>query len=295
MSGAAAIHTVGTVRAAWACARALGVARLDTQLLLADLLGHSRAWLLAHDDAPLDELQQAQLLDGLARRAAGEPLAYVLGRWTFAGLELQVDACVLVPRPETEGLVDWGVEVIASRADESHQTQAADLGTGSGAIALALKARCPEARVVATDCSDKALRVAKSNATRLGLSVEFGLGSWYDGLRALSSDNTDAGRFDVIVSNPPYIAAGDAHLAALRHEPRLALTPGGDGLSDLQHLVRHAPSHLLPGGWLLLEHGHDQADAVASMLAAAGFVERSMRLDLAGLPRHSGGRWLPRT
>jgi release factor glutamine methyltransferase len=190
--------------------------------------------------------------------------------------------------------VDWGVEAIVSRADGHHPPRAADLGTGSGAIALALKARCPEARVVATDCSDEALRVAKSNATRLGLGVEFGLGSWYDGLRALASDKTDAGRFDVIVSNPPYIAAGDAHLAALRHEPRLALTPGGDGLSDLQHLVRHAPSHLLPGGWLLLEHGHDQADAVASMLAAAGFVERSMRRDLAGLPRHSGGRWLPR-
>lgn len=267
-------------------ARQHGVARLDAQLLLTCKLNVQRAWLLAHDDAELTATDQTFFLDGLRRRAAGEPLAYITGSCSFAGLQLTVNPHVLVPRPETEGLVDWAIELLQAMQAELHAQSApnvADLGTGSGAVALAIRARCLNAQVLATDISVDALVVARSNAERLGLPITTAQGAWFE---ALGSQ-----RFHLIVSNPPYIAAGDVHLQALQHEPQLALTPGGEGTADLLSLARGASPHLWPGGWLLMEHGHDQHTSVQCALAAAGFVDISTRTDLAGLPRLSGGRW----
>ncbi len=260
-------------------ARAQGVARLDAQLLLAHLLQRDRSWLLAHDDAVLAEDQANAWQTLLARRAAGEPLAYLVGQREFRGLMLQVSAAVLVPRPETELLVDWALELLP----QAPLPQAIDLGTGSGAVALALKAAAPQLAVTATDLSAAALAVARANAARHGLDITWLEGDWW--AAAIGR------RFGLALSNPPYIAAGDPHLAALRHEPQAALTPGGDGLDALRALVEGAPGHLLPGAWLLLEHGHDQQAAVQALLRAAGFGPPETRTDLAGLPRCTGAPW----
>ncbi len=257
-------------------ARGLGVDRLDTLMLLADTLACSRTWLLAHDDAALSAEQSARLRARLARRAAGEPLAYLLGEKEFHGLVLQVDANVLVPRPDTEVLVDWALELLAGAPDRS----VVDLGTGSGAIALAVKQAQPTATVLATDLSAAALGVARANANRLALDVEFIEGSWWQAVPRR--------RFHLVLSNPPYIAGGDEHLAALSHEPTLALTPGGDGLDALSCIVAGAAAHLEPGGWLLLEHGFDQGDAVQALLHEHGFGAIQTRRDLAGRPRCTG-------
>jgi release factor glutamine methyltransferase len=256
-------------------ARALGVARLDAQLLAAHTLQRPRAWLLAHDDAELPTTCAALLRAQLAQRAAGVPLAYLVGEREFHGLRLAVTPDVLVPRPETELLVDWA---LALQADS-----VVDLGTGSGAVALAIQHRQPAARVCATDASAKALAVARANAHRLQLNVEFVHGDWWAPLAGR--------RFALAASNPPYVAGDDAHLAALVHEPRFALTPEGDGLAALRRIVEGAPDHLLPGAWLLLEHGHDQAAAVQRLLAACGFGPATTRHDLAGLPRCTGAAW----
>ena len=258
-------------------ARALGVDRLDTLMLLADILAHSRTWLLAHDDAELSTEQASHLRARLARRVSGEPLAYLLGEKEFHGLMLKVDSNVLVPRPDTEVLVDWALALLAGM----ERPIVADLGTGSGAIALAVKHARPLATVAATDVSAAALGVARANAQRLALDIEFIEGSWW---RALPQR-----RFQLVLSNPPYIAGGDVHLAALTHEPALALTPGGDGLGALRSIVAGAAAHLEPGGWLLLEHGFDQADAVQALLREHGFGSVQTRRDIAGLPRCSGG------
>lgn len=257
-------------------ARALGVDRLDTLMLLADTLACARTWLLAHDDAVLSTEQSARLRALLARRASGEPLAYLLGEKEFHGLMLQVDANVLVPRPDTEVLVDWALELLAG---VPHQN-VVDLGTGSGAIALAVKNAKPAATVTATDLSSAALGVAGANARRLALDVEFIEGSWWQAVPQR--------RFHLVLSNPPYIAAGDEHLATLGYEPALALTPGGDGLDALRCIVVGAAAHLEPGGWLLLEHGFDQAGAVQTLLREHGFAAVQTRRDLAGQPRCSG-------
>jgi release factor glutamine methyltransferase len=215
-------------------------------------------------------------------RAAGEPLAYLLGEREFHGLRLRVTPAVLVPRPDTETLVDWALELLAADFATTPAPQVADLGSGSGAIALALKHRHPGADVCAVELDAAALEVARANAAALGLAVEFIQGDWLQPLAGR--------RYHLLVSNPPYIAADDPHLAALRHEPRHALTPGGDGLPAIERIVRDAPRHLLSGGWLLLEHGHDQADAVHQRLAHAGFTQLHTRHDLAGRPRCTGGR-----
>ncbi len=270
-----------TLAQALARAATLGLARLDAQLLLLHVLQRGegeRAWLLAHDT---DTLAPAQLdaFDGLCRRRlAGEPVAYLLGRKEFWGLDLAVDARVLVPRPDTETLVAWALEVL----DESGGQRVLDLGTGSGAIALALAHARPGLQVEAVDQSAGALAVARANAERLGLPVAFREACWLDGAPT---------GLDLIVSNPPYIAAQDPHLAALTHEPLSALAAGEDGLDDLRAIVAAAPAHLAPGGWLLLEHGWDQAEAVRRLLAEAGFAEVQSRQDLAGIERCSGGRW----
>jgi release factor glutamine methyltransferase len=271
-----------TLAQALAAAAALGLPRLDAQLLLLHALGRSqdeRAWLLAHDGDDIAVHVESSFLQACERRAAGEPLAYLVGHKEFFGLPLQVDRRVLVPRPDTETLVEWALETLAGRT----QPRVIDLGTGSGAIALALKRHCPQAVVEATDASADALAVAAANARQLGLDVAFRCASWLD---------EAAGRYDLIVSNPPYVRADDPHLAALGHEPLAALAAGPDGLAELREIVRQAPPRLAPGGWLLLEHGWDQAEAVRGLLAAAGFGEVQSRRDLAGIERCSGGQWL---
>ena len=259
-----------------------GLERLDAQLLLLHVLGHAptqRGWLLAHDTDLLPPERAAVLATLVQRRLQGEPLAYLTGYKEFFGLVLQVDSRVLVPRPDTETLVVWALEVLHG------QQRVIDLGTGSGAIALALKASRPVLQVSAIDFSHDALAVAQANAERLQLDVSFSQGAWLAGLPDPSF------RFDCIVSNPPYIAALDPHLAALTHEPLQALASGADGLDDLRQIIMQAPAHLKPGGWLLLEHGYDQAQIVRALLTAAGFAQVRSRCDLAGIERCSGGQF----
>jgi release factor glutamine methyltransferase len=265
-----------TIDEALALARQLGIERLDAQLLIAHLSGRTRTGVIADRDAVLDPSQQEAIAQAFARRAAGEPLAYLVGEREFHGLSLQVTPDVLVPRPDTETLVEWALELIDERM------RIVDLGTGSGAIALALKRARPAAEVLATDASAAALAVAQGNARRLGLDVSFRASHWWQAL--------GAERFQLAVSNPPYIAEGDVHLAALAHEPQLALTSGADGLDAIREIVAGAPTHLEEGAWLLLEHGHDQGAAVRRLLQDGGFVEVVTRRDLAGIERVSGGR-----
>ncbi|KAF1069980.1 peptide chain release factor N(5)-glutamine methyltransferase [Variovorax sp.] len=268
-----------TVTQALAAAARLGVDRLDAQLLLLHALGrppHDRAWLLAHDTDALPEPLWTALSARLLRRLAGEPVAYLLGEKEFHGLDLRVDPRVLVPRPDTETLVDWALECLEGQA----APRVLDLGTGSGAIALALQHARADAQVDAVDASADALVVARANAERLKLPVRFAQADWLAG--------ADQG-YALIASNPPYIAAGDPHLPALQHEPVSALVAGADGLDDIRRIVADAPAHLAEGGWLLLEHGHDQAPAVRQLLAAHGFAEVQSRDDLAGIARCSGG------
>lgn len=258
-----------------------GLPRIDAQMLLLHTLGravHDRAWLLAHDDAPLAP-EAAARFDALCkRRLAGEPVAYLTGSKAFHGLTLQVDARVLDPRDDTETLVDWALELLPGAAP----ARVLDLGTGSGAIALALAAARPRAEVWAVDASADALVVAAANATRLGLPLTLRQGDWQAPVAGQ--------RFDIIVSNPPYIAADDPHLPALAHEPLAALVSGQDGLHDIRRIVADAPAQLAPGGWLLLEHGHQQAADVRALLQQAGLVQVQSRLDLAGIERCSGGQ-----
>ncbi|RZL94091.1 MAG: peptide chain release factor N(5)-glutamine methyltransferase [Variovorax sp.] len=268
-----------TLAQALRAATALGVDRLDAQLLLLHALGrpvHERAWLLAHDTDALPDAAWQAFQSLCARRGSGEPAAYLLGEKEFHGLTLAVDPRVLVPRPDTETLVDWALALVP----DTHAPRLLDLGTGSGAIALALQHARPDATIEAVDASADALEVARANARRLGLPVRFAQADWLAGA---------ATGYDLIVSNPPYVAADDAHLAALRHEPLAALASGPDGLADLRRIVEAAPRHLKDGGWLLLEHGFDQAEAVRALLVAQGFTDVQSRDDLAGIARCSGG------
>ena len=254
-----------------------GAARLDAQLLLAWALAVPRAQLLADEQAPAAAAQAAGYRRLLARRAAGEPLAYLTGRREFWSLELAVTPAVLIPRPETELLVERALALGPAGA------RVADLGTGSGAIALAIARERPAWGVVATDISAAALAVARANAAALGLGrVEFLQGSWFEPLGAQ--------RFELIVSNPPYVDAADPALAALGFEPPLALSPGADGLAALRLLVRGAGAHLTPGGWLLLEHGATQGAALRRELVAAGFTHVRSHRDLAGHERMMEGQ-----
>ena len=261
-------------------AQTLGLDRIDAQLLHLLALErppHDRAWLVAHDTDELVDDVLARLEPLLQRRLAGEPLAYITGAKEFFGLPLQVDARVLDPRPDTETLVEWALQVIP----EDAPCDVIDLGTGSGAIALALQHQRPQARVSAVDVSPEALAVARGNAERLQLPVRFIHSHW---LRDVQ------GAFDLIVSNPPYIRADDPHLAALTHEPLQALASGADGLEDIRAIIERAPAHLKPGGWLLLEHGYDQAEAVRALFAHAGWQNVQSRQDLAGIERCTGAK-----
>ena len=255
----------------------LGAASIDARearLLLAAATGFSAASVLAYPERELPAHAHERFLGYVERRSKGEPVAYILGRKEFYGLQLSVNPAVLVPRPETELLVD-----LALQRDFA---SVVDLGTGSGAIALALKRHRPSARVVAVEASAAALVVARKNASALDLDIEFIHGRW---LEALAAE-----RFDLIVSNPPYVAAGDPHLAALAFEPAGALVSGPDGLEAIRQIAGAAPAHLVPGGWLLLEHGMGQDSGVRALLEREGLEEVTTWPDLAGIPRVSGGR-----
>jgi len=254
--------------------QASGIEPREARLLLAAATGFSEAALLGFPERQLPGESERSYRSFIGRRAAGEPVAYILGRKEFYGLELEVTPAVLIPRPETELLV----ELALARRPAS----VLDLGTGSGAIALALKCHLPGARVVAADASAGALAVARRNAAKFGLDIEWRLGRWFEHLAGE--------RFEGIVCNPPYVAVGDPHLAALPFEPRLALLAGADGLDAIRILAREAPAHLVPGGWLLLEHGMGQHEAVRALLADAGLETALGWPDLAGIPRVAGGR-----
>ena len=266
-----------------ALAASFGLDRLDAQLLLAHHLGQQRTWVIGHGDAMVADALATAYEGDCRRRADDWPLAYLLGQREFRGLMLKVTPAVLVPRPDTETLVDWAIECCRSLPAEG--AQVLDLGTGTGAIALSLVHDLSGTRtqVTATDLSADALEVARANADRLSLRLELRQGPWWQAVAQL--------RFDLVVSNPPYIAEGDEHLSALRHEPRLALTSGADGLDALRQIVAGAPQHLKPGAWLLLEHGSDQAQAVRALLEKAGFESIASRRDLAQRDRCTGGQW----
>jgi release factor glutamine methyltransferase len=253
----------------------------DAELLLAHALGSSRTWLLAHGDDELAADAAARFESLVERRAAGEPLAYITGSRGFWSLDLAVTPATLIPRPETELLVELALARIAPDAE----ARVADLGTGSGAIALAIAKERARARVLATDASSDALDIARENAGRNGIgNVEFRHGDWFAPLAGET--------FDLIASNPPYVALGDPHLGEgdLRFEPASALSSGSDGLDAIRSIARDAPAHLRAGGWLLLEHGWEQGEAVRGLLQEAGFVDIATKRDLEGRERISLGR-----
>lgn len=257
-------------------------ARIEAQALLRSALGNvSRAWLAAHPEHALTFDQTAEFSALLQRRLNGEPVAYILGGREFYGLEFEVNAAVLIPRPDTEILVEAALQ----RIPEGQPCRVLDLGTGSGAVAIAIAKQRPRASVVAVDQSPSALAVAARNASALQAgNVTYLHSDWFSAL--------EGEVFDVIVGNPPYIAVDDPHLREgdLRFEPQQALAAGADGLDDIRRIVAQAPAHLVNGGWLLLEHGYDQAEAVAALLKIAGFGEVGHAADLAGIPRVTQGR-----
>ena len=261
--------------------QAAAIDRVDAEWLLAHVLGRPRSWLFAHSGDPVPTAAALRFASLSARRQAGEPVAYLTGTQGFWTLDLEVSPATLIPRPETELLV----ELALARIPPDAAARIADLGTGTGAIALAIARERPRARVIATDASDAALAVARRNGLRNRVAnVEFREGDW---LAPVAGE-----RFGLIASNPPYIAEGDPHLCEgdLRFEPPTALSSGSDGLVAIRRIVRDAPAHLAAGGWLLLEHGWDQGEPVRALLAQAGFIEVETARDLEGRDRVSLGR-----
>ena len=255
-------------------------ARIEIQCLLQKILQVQRAYLLAHPERDLKSAEFTCYNELLQRRLLGEPIAYILGEREFFGLNLKVTPATLIPRPDTELLVELAI----ARIPASESCPILDLGTGTGAIALAIAQACPQAEVMACDASTKALAVAKENARTLNISnVAFMQSDWFSALGVQ--------RFMLIVSNPPYIAAGDPHLTQgdVRFEPATALISGTDGLDDIRRIVGTSSQHLFPGGWLLLEHGYDQAERVRHLLQRAEFEEIFSGVDLSGIERVSGG------
>ena len=264
----------------------LEIDRLDAQYLLANLLNVGRASLIAHPERVLDESTQRRFKAQVSERADGMPVAYILGTREFYGRDFRVSPATLIPRPETEFLVEQALARLSkqNRSANPTSTRVLDMGTGTGAIAISI-ALGGEFSVTATDVSVDALEIARNNAVALGASVEFTKSNWFAEL----ADR----QFDLIVSNPPYVAGNDAHLTQddLRFEPPNALTDGSaDGLASIRTIVAGAPRHLAPGGWLLFEHGYDQAAAARELLLEAGFVDLICIRDLAGIERVSGGQ-----
>lgn len=260
----------------------LGAAALperEKRALLAQALGVAREFVLAHPEAGVDAGSRARFLRAVERRLSGEPMAYLLEMQEFHGLRLRVTPDVLIPRPETELLVDLALAALPPGRPD---VRVLDLGTGSGCIAIALAAARPAWTVFGVERSPDALAIARHNSRELGVPVLFAAGDWYAPV---------AGGFDLIVSNPPYVAAGDPHLAQLGFEPREALTDGGDGLSALRRIVAGAPAQLRAGGRLLIEHGHDQGEEVRRMLRTAGFDAVETVRDLEGRERVGSGVW----
>ncbi|MDX1915977.1 MAG: peptide chain release factor N(5)-glutamine methyltransferase [Methylophilus sp.] len=253
----------------------------ETNLLLQQVLNVNRAWLITHEEDTLAPNQQLAFEALLQRRIDGEPMAYILGEREFYGMHLKVTPSTLIPRPDTEILVEIALNII----QQNVYKHILDLGTGTGAIALAIAKQCPNVLVTAVEASEDALKVAQENAFNLKISnVQFVLSDWFDALQGNS--------FDVIVSNPPYIEANDAHLSQgdVRFEPRSALVSGEDGLDDIRHIITHAPQYLNPLGWLIFEHGYNQAKAVAALLHNAGFSHVETVMDLGGNDRVTFGR-----
>ena len=264
--------------------------RAEARRLLASLTGQPLTWFMAHGDDPADPDIAARFQALAERRRAGEPLAYLLGQQEFYGRPFAVSPAVLIPRADTETLVETALEQLALLRQQRRAVPLSllELGTGSGIIAITLALEAPDTEVHAVERSPEALAVAQQNANTLGAHrIHWHAGSWWQALACPR-------RFDLIVSNPPYIAAHDHHLQQgdLRFEPPQALAAGLDGLDDLRILIGGAPAHLTPGGWLLLEHGYDQEAPVQALLRDAGFADVFTRRDLAGQPRVSGGRWL---
>jgi release factor glutamine methyltransferase len=252
--------------------------RLDAEVLMGHVMGWTRALVAAAGSDPIEPGRATKFRGLVERRAAGEPVAYLTGVKEFWSLPLHVTPAVLIPRPETETLVEWALDQVVN----TPSPRIADLGTGSGAIALALASERLDAKIVATDQSAEALRVAQQNARQLGIgNVQFLHGSWFEPLKGET--------FDLIVANPPYVAIDDPHLEALRHEPQGALVSGTDGLDDIRAIAHGAPRHLRSRGWLLLEHGAGQAEAVRMELADAGFASAVTIGDLGQHPRVTGG------
>lgn len=266
-----------TLGEALAFARAK-IDRLDARLLLEHATGCTHADLLARPETPVIGPAYEQFAEWVVRRAAGQPLAYLVGEAEFRGRVFQVSPAVLIPRPETEVLIELALDKMRALA----APKVVDLGTGSGIVAISLALECPQASIATVDLSQEAIAVARNNAGRLGAKVDFFQGDWFVPLAGQ--------RFDLIVSNPPYVAAGDPHLAlnGLPHEPQMALTDGADGLDCIRRIVADAPLHLNSGGWLLVEHGYDQGEACRNLLTAAGFKSASTFPDLAGIDRVSG-------
>ncbi len=252
--------------------------RLDARLLLQYATGCTHTDLLARPETPVIAPAYAQFAEWVERRAAGEPLAYIVGEAEFRGRVFQVLPEVLIPRPETEVLIELALE----RLHGLEAPRILDLGTGSGIVAISLALECPAATLVAVDVESGAISIARNNAGRLGATIDFRHGDWFAPVAGE--------RFDLIVSNPPYIAAGDPHLArdGLPFEPQLALTDGADGLACIRHIVNRAPAFLNEGGWLLLEHGYDQGAASRNLLSAAALKSPTTFPDLAGIDRVSG-------
>jgi release factor glutamine methyltransferase len=257
-------------------------ARREAQILLGHALEVSRAWIAAHGEEQVNSPAASVFRDLVRRRRTGEPVAYLVGKREFYGLDFRVTPDVLIPRADTETLVDAALEKLDRHA--SHDVL--DLGTGSGCVAITIAHQRPAARVTAVDSSPAALDVARENAAAIAANVEFVHGNWFEPL--------EAKRFDLIVSNPPYVAAGDPHLLCgdLRFEPATALIAGEDGLNDIRRIVAGSREHLHLGGWLLFEHGYDQADVSRDLLLDAGFGDLQSCADIAGVARVAGGRLL---
>jgi len=273
------VNTVETGATIGGLLRESGLPRLEAELLLCSVLGCERVRLIARAEEAVDSSRARSAHARFARRRAGEPVSYITGRREFYGLSLRVTPEVLIPRPETERLVELALERLPAPA------RLLELGTGSGAIAIALAIERPGLGIVATDVSEAALALARRNARDHGAEIAFVLSDWFD---ALGPEP-----FDLIVSNPPYVAAGDAHLERgdVRFEPRLALVGGGDGLACIREIAVRAQNRLRPGGWLLMEHGYDQGDRCVNLLGALGYAAVADFHDLAGWPRACAGVW----